>query len=68
MTNQFLYKRRLFIMGLGGGVLAPTLLPRFTAQAQQQHTLPVVGLLSLATSFGGGLEAFRQARTSGRGT
>ena len=54
-------RRREFIMVLGGGVLAPTLLPRFTAQAQQQHTLPVVGLLSLATSFGGRLEAFRQS-------
>ena len=39
-------------MGLGAGVLAATLLPRVAAQAQQQqHTLPVVGLLSLATSF-----------------
>ena len=54
-------RRREFIMGLGGGVLAPTLLPRVAAQAQQQHTLPVVGLLSLATSFGGRLEAFRQS-------
>ena len=49
-------------MGLGAGVLAATLLPRVAAQAQQQqHTLPVVGLLSLATSFGGRLEAFRQS-------
>ena len=61
MAIRFLYRRREFIMGLGGGVLAPTLLSRFAAQAQQQHTLPVVGLLSLATSFGGRLEAFRQS-------
>jgi putative ABC transport system substrate-binding protein len=55
-------KRREFIIGLAGGVFAPTLLPpRFAAQAQQQRTLPVVGLLSLATSFGGRLEAFRQS-------
>jgi len=55
-------KRSEFIMGLGAGVLAATLLPRVAAQAQQQqHTLPVVGLLSLATSFGGRLEAFRQS-------
>src|SRR5262245_1205159 len=54
--------RREFIIGLVGGVFAPTLLlPRFAAQAQQQRTLPVVGLLSLATSFGGRLEAFRQS-------
>ena len=39
-------RRREFIMGLGGGVLAPTLLPTVAAQAQQQHTMPVVGLLS----------------------
>ena len=55
-------KRREFIIGLGAGVFAPTLLlPRFAAHAQQQRTLPVVGLLSLATSFGGRLEAFRQS-------
>src|SRR5262245_62524468 len=54
-------RRREFILGLSGGVLAPTPLPRFAAQAQQQRASPVVGLLSLATSFGGRLEAFRQS-------
>src|SRR5262245_44658658 len=55
-------KRREFIIGLGGGVFAPTLLlPGCAAQAQQQRTLPVIGMLSLATSFGGRLEAFRQS-------
>jgi len=48
-------------MGLGGGLFAPTLLPMFAAQAQQQRPLPVVGLLSLATSFAGRLEAFQQS-------
>jgi len=48
-------------MGLGGGLFAPTLLPVFAAQAQQQRSLPVVGLLSLATSFAGRLEAFQQS-------
>src|SRR5262245_32800931 len=54
-------QRREFIIGLSGGVLVSTLLPRFAAQAQQQRASPVVGLLSLATSFGGRLEAFRQS-------
>jgi len=53
--------RRAFILALGGGMLTPTLIPEFAAQAQQQRARPVIGLLSLATSFGGRLEAFRQA-------
>jgi putative ABC transport system substrate-binding protein len=53
--------RRAFISALGGGMLTPTLIPEFAAQAQQQRARPVIGLLSLATSFGGRLEAFRQA-------
>jgi putative tryptophan/tyrosine transport system substrate-binding protein len=50
--------RRTFI---AGGAAAVSLSWPLAARAQQQRALPVVALLSLATSFGGRLEAFRQS-------
>jgi putative ABC transport system substrate-binding protein len=52
--------RRAFITILGSAALAPMFSP-LAARAQQPRALPMVGLLSLATSFGGRLEAFRQS-------
>jgi putative ABC transport system substrate-binding protein len=51
--------RRAFIFGFADLAFPAVLLP-LTARAQPRP-LPVVGLLSLATSFAGRLEAFRQS-------
>jgi ABC-type uncharacterized transport system substrate-binding protein len=54
-------RRRELITLLGGAAITSSVSWPYALRAQQQRPLPVVGLLSLATSFGGRLEAFRRS-------
>src|SRR5258708_14294937 len=61
MTSQFLYRRRKFILGLGGAAASPVLCWPLAARAQQA-ALPVIGFLAIPSrdTYGYLIDAFRQ--------